>query len=863
MRRTTRPFGPIFTPIATIVRVFTGKSWHHWRLRAEKTLLPFVAIVLAGCSLVPSRPIPAPDTPAPGAPTGAPGNGGAPASPVVPASPTPVPIVRVSNGDKSLFDGDLDTAMQQYRDAAKQTSDPDIRVAALWGLARSQYEYGVYNDAITTLDQIVSEYPKSPFSAPASFLKGESYAAMQQYTQAASAYQSYLTGRPGVLDSYVQELRGDDLTQAGQYADALTAYTAAQSAQHLDDAHALDIKVAQAHANVGEYDTAISMYDAIASSTTNDYIHAEMDFLAGQAYISQGKNDLGYQRFQHAVSSYPLSNYAYQSLVQLVNANIPVSDLDRGLTDYFAGQYGGALSALGRYIAANPVEDGTAHYYVAYSYEDLQQYSKAVDAFSYFIQNYPSSPKWVDAWEEKSFLQWYRLNLYPQAAQTLLDYVAAAPTSPNAVDALMTAARIYERDGRYDDASKTWQRVSTEYSGDAQAPTAVFFAGIMQYRQSDYNAALPLFERSLVLSTQPEDQARAYLWIGKTHQKLGNTTDSQNAWQQGQIADPGGYYSVRCNDLLLGVPPFDPPATTNLKPDLVAERKAADSWVRLTFKLPTNTDLSGLGSLVSDPRLIRGRELWSLGLYDEARLEFEDLRCDLATQSGLDCSSLTKVTDAAAISEQGTAQLAMKTYALANYLIEIGLYRSGIYAARQVLSLAGLTTQAQTMLAPPYFNHLRYGLYYSDLILPAAQQYGFDPLFLFSVVRQESLFEGFVNSTAGARGLMQIVPSTGAGIVRALGWPINYEPDQLYRPNVSIAFGTYYLASGRSSVGGDLYSALAAYNAGLGNAIDWKGLGQNDPDLLLESVRIGETRDYIRSIYEIYIIYRHLYGPSS
>ena len=197
-------------------------------------------------------------------------------------------------------------------------------------------------------------------------------------------------------------------------------------------------------------------------------------------------------------------------------------------------------------------------------------------------------------------------------------------------------------------------------------------------------------------------------------------------------------------------PPFAPPSTTNLKFDLTAERLAADSWMRLTFKLPAETDLSGLGALETDSRLIRGRELWNLGLYDEARLEFEDLRTAISSDP-------------------------VQTYQLGNYMLELGLYRSAITAARQVLTLAGLVDQASSLLAPPYFTHLRYGLYFSDLILPAAQENNLDPLFLFSVVRQESLFEGFVNSTAGARGLMQIVPDTGAGIARALGWPINYD----------------------------------------------------------------------------------------
>jgi len=402
----------------------------------------------------------------------------------------------------------------------------------------------------------------------------------------------------------------------------------------------------------------------------------------------------------------------------------------------------------------------------------------------------------------------------------------------------MTAARIYERDGRFDDASNTWTRVGDEYPQYDQASTALVFAGLMQFRQSDFASALPLFQKSLVLAAGPKDEARAYLWIGKTQQKLDNTTETQNAWQLAQSADPGGYYSDRASDLLMGQAPFTAPLATNLEFDLAADRPAADSWMRLTFKLAPDTDLSGLGELEADSRLIRGRELWNLGLYDEARLEFEDLRTSISSDPVL-------------------------TYRLANYLLDLGLYRSAITAARQVLTLAGMVDQPSSLLAPAYFTHLRYGLYFSNLIIPAADQNGLDPLLLFSVVRQESLFEGFVSSTAGARGLMQIIPATGADIARALGWPINYTEDMLYWPKVSIDFGAYYLANNRETLGGDVFAALAAYNGGPANAADSKNLAADDPDAFLESVRASETRNYIRSIYEIYAVYRHLYGPGS
>lgn len=783
------------------------------------------------------------------------------ASPVPTPTETPIPIVRVGSGDKALFNGDMDTAMLQYRAAASDTNDPTIKAAALWGLARAQYADARYQDALATLQQLISSFPDSSYLGPAYFIQGEAFFAMQHYDEAAAAYQSYLSTRPGVLDSYVGQLRGDALSAAGNYSEALTAYTSAQEASHLDDAQALQIKIAQMHAKTDDYTTALSMYDTIATNTTNDYIRAQMDYLAAQAYTALNQTDKAYERYRHAVENYPLSHYSYLGLIELINANVKVSDLDRGLTDYFAGQYDVALTALERYIAANPANDGTAHYYRALSLEQLQKYQDAVDEFTYFIQNYPSHSKWPDAWDEKASIQWFNLNLYPDAAQTLLDYVKAAPTSSQAPDALMSAARILERDGRFDDAAKVWQRVADEYPTYNQAPTAVFFAGLMQYRQADYNAALPLFERSLLQAAALEDQARAYLWIGKTQEKLGDTTATQNALQQAQNADPGGYYSERARDLLMGRAPFAPPSNINLNLDMGTERKAADSWIRLTFNLPADTDLTGLGPLASDPRLIRGRELWNLGLYGDARLEFENLRTSVSANS-VDLCIFPQSVDKD-MSEDVKTKAATDSYRLGNYLLDLGFYRSAICAIRQTLALAGLYDQTSSMLAPPYFSHVRYGLYYSDLILPAAQKDGFDPLFLFSVVRQESLFEGFVSSTAGARGLMQIVPSTGAGIAQAIGWPIDYDADKLYRPNVSITLGSYYLASNRSSLNGDLYAALAAYNGGLGNALDWKQLSQNDPDLFLESVRFAETRQYIRNIYEIYIIYRRLYGPGS
>jgi soluble lytic murein transglycosylase len=766
---------------------------------------------------------------------------GPPPPPTLLPSPTPLPtmepVVRIDTGDQALFFGDFDLAREQYLIAFRDTTDDAIKAAALWGMGRTELADKQYQKALEALTDLTNRYPDSTYAARAHFLMGRAYDGLGQYPQAAEAYNRYMARVPGVLDGYVQEFRGDALHEAQDYTGAQNAYNAAFSASRLDDGLALQIKAAESRAAFGDYAGALGLYDQIFSSSSNDYVKAQMDYYAGNAHLELGQVEEAHTRYLHAVQNYPLSYYAYLSLVALVEAGVQVDDFDRGLVDYHADQYDVALVAFDRYIQANPINDGAPHYYRALTLRDLQRTQEAIDEFSLFLATTPDHPRAVEAWEEKGFLQWAVQGDYDAAIQTFLDFVAAYPASPSAADFLMNAARVSERAGRLEDAARTWERIADEYSTSEHVPTALFLAGITRFRLGDHAGALTTFQRGLLLSNAPEDKARAYLWIGKAQQQLGDGASAQASWQQGQAADPAGYYSLRARDILLGRAAFESPPSTNLNPDLAQEREDAAAWLRVTFGLSPETDLTGPGELAQDPRFVRGTELWELGMYGEAKDEFESLRESIAAD-------------------------AVASFRLANHLLDIGLYFSAIFTARQVLNLAGLESHSASLTAPAYFNHLRYGLYYHDLVITEAERYGLDPLFMFSVIRQESLFEGFISSTASAHGLMQIIPATGEEIATALGWPPVYESDDLFRPVVSVRFGSYYLSDKRDAFGGDLYAGLAAYNAGAGNALAWRELAGNDPDLFLEVIRFQETRNYIRGIYEIFSTYRSLYSPT-
>ena len=763
--------------------------------------------------------------------------------PIFTPTQTPTPEVRIESGEQDLFNGDYDQALYEYHIALDSSTDPEVRAAALWGMGRGEYASRNYGRALNDLWNLVFQYPGSPNSARAYFLMGEIYTALERYGEAAQAYTVFLALHPGVIDAYVQEKRGDAFVNAGNDAEAIAAYQAAMTAPHIQDDTALQIRIAQAYARLGDTTTALGIYDTLFAASTNDYVKAQIDLLSGQIYLSLGQTEQAYQRFLHSVDNYPLSYDSYSALVALVDAEVPVNDMNRGLVDYFAGKYGYALDAFQRYIDANPQNDGTAVYYKALIYDAIGQYENEVLVWEEFIRDYPENPHWAAAWKGDgslpglAFTQWYNLGEYSAATQTLLNFVQQAPTDVNAPIYLFEAGRIQERDGKLDEAAQTWDRVADEYSGSELVPQALFWAGIARYRLGKYNDALVTFQRDSILSTIPEDQTRAHFWIGKTQQILGNTTSAQATFQQTASLDPTDYYSLRSQDILFNRPPFSPKSGVELKANLNSERAVAEAWLRVTFNLPNDTDLSTPGALLADPRLIRGTEFLTLGLNDQAREEFDNLRTTVE-QNPADC------------------------YRLANYLLDQGLYYPAIFAMRQVLTLAGMTTQNQTLAAPAYINHVRYGLYYQDLITPAAHQAGFDPLFLFSIMRQESLFNKYAGSSQGALGLMQIWPSTGQFIVDNQGWPPNYKTEDLYRPIISIYLAASFLQTQRIRFNGDLFVTLASYNGGQNAAPIWRDLSGPDPDLFLEVIRSEETGNYIRSIYEIYAMYESLYSVS-
>ena len=151
---------------------------------------------------------------------------------------------------------------------------------------------------------------------------------------------------------------------------------------------------------------------------------------------------------------------------------------------------------------------------------------------------------------------------------------------------------------------------------------------------------------------------------------------------------------------------------------------------------------------------------------------------------------------------------------------------------------------------------LRFITPFSAQLAPAAQERGLDPAWVYGLIRQESRFVMNARSSAGAQGLMQIIPPTARWIARKLGEP-DFRIEHLGDMSTNLRYGTFYLRSVYESLDGSPLLASAAYNAGPNRPRRWRSTlpGAVEGAVFAEIIPFSETRDYVKKVLSNAAIY--------
>jgi len=165
-----------------------------------------------------------------------------------------------------------------------------------------------------------------------------------------------------------------------------------------------------------------------------------------------------------------------------------------------------------------------------------------------------------------------------------------------------------------------------------------------------------------------------------------------------------------------------------------------------------------------------------------------------------------------------------------------------------------------SLLKIPTLEKIIYPYPNQAIIEKYATQYGVDPLFVVSVIREESKFLPQSESHKGAKGLMQLMPSTAQAIAESLG-DKSYSEQDLLNPEKNIQYGTWYLASLQKVFSNNTTLVTAAYNGGRGHVQEWIKNGQIDPNnIRVQDIPFKETRDYVGRVLKSYQKYNKLYS---
>ena len=717
------------------------------------------------------------------------------------------------------------------------------------------------------------------------FLRAETLARLGRNAEAVAAYEAFLQQHAEVT-AVVEERIADAWLAAGDWQQAANALRRAanHAGRNWERVRLLDRLAGILEGN-GRWDQAAAIYDEILAATEPSEEERSRDddefdailgyriwkvhragymYRAGIAYSTAGDEEAAIARWRLALEEDPESNSAYQSLIQLVNREAPVDLFVRGQVDVFAEAYFPAVSAFERFLQESPQDEraGQAWLGLGRAHMGLGQWDEAIRALEQVMNWYPACDCFGEAWLTRARLA--SAQGAPAAARRIYrTFARDHPNDPLAPEGLwLSALSAIRADRTLDIGSGSRSEATADFLVEAvadllmlvdsfpdspRAPDGLAVLGIGAFTYGHHGLAANSFER--LLADYPDARSgTATYWLGRARYALGEEDTARSLWQSLAAQEPETYYGVLAGtELALQghpgqdlIPRMDAMTAAALPGD-DGSRVFAEKWLE-TWHDASGTSDAGSSSgypalpiaIAADPALVGGTLLLELDLRAEGLKLLEQVYW-------------RNRDDPAAL------------FPLMGHLEELGANRLSISAAYRLIQLSEARHTADV---PLFIQRVAYPRHYSRLVEKEATDFDIDPLLFYSLILQESLFEPPARSFAGAHGLTQIIPTTGAEIAQRLGYP-NYSTGLLNRPFVNVRFGAYYLRWVQDFARENPVAALAGYNAGPGNARTWFDRSAPDEALFIERIPYSETRLYLQRILTHYAHYLRIYGGYS
>ncbi len=426
------------------------------------------------------------------------------------------------------------------------------------------------------------------------------------------------------------------------------------------------------------------------------------------------------------------------------------------------------------------------------------------------LRKYPEAVKVFDSLAPSSQALYWRARSYARSGEVtraINEFEELGETASSAIRAsqsLFLAGVLLEGRGETERALAHYRNASNNRRAPEQARVGLWRAGWLLFQEEQYHEALGLFQQLVKLETHPIDGLRPRYWAARCSEELGDEETAQAAFVLLATEYPFTYYGWRSAGRAK-LPPI----------------RSADE----NEKIP-----SGRSAL-------KGAEIERLSLLLDADLK--------------------------SWAQDELENIFRRARSLEDRLVLAKLFtHAGDFHHAQRLIVDAYTVELAKGERQDYEElwQLAWPTAYVDLVEDEfPKDAAIDHELVWSIMREESSFRPEVVSSAGAYGLLQIMPETGERLAQAVGLE-EFNADDLFSPRVNIKLGATYLDQLAKRFPDRPSAAIGGYNAGPNAIADWlKKEGSLEDDVWVEKIPYSQTQAYVKRVLRSLHVYRTLY----
>jgi soluble lytic murein transglycosylase len=714
--------------------------------------------------------------------------------------------------------------------------------------AKDAYKAGNGEAALVLAYRVMERYPDTPWYKRSRFLSEQVFIRMDRALDADAAMLRVIAEYPELAD-YAVFILADYHFEKGRFTRAATLYG------HLLDRYPKSSLVASAAYRRAQsllescaYGPAAEAFESFLQENPRSESAPAAGLGLGRALVAEARLEEAMHAYRDVWIRYPgngTDQDVERALAELRGGGIEIADpapaelYERGRNLSRTNQHGKAREAFARLLEKEPESPyrPEALFRTGVAVYHLGKRGEAAVILEKMIKDYPADARTPEAlhWLGKAYSKLGDWDRGIGSFQRILD---RHPDSEWADDALFLSGNICREAGDLKKALTYYARLVEEYPDSKFADSSIWWRAWSLYVAGDHQKAeqtlhelINRYPRSFLVN-----QAR--YWQGRAAEQRGDRSRAASYYERVRKKGPYTYYGYRATERIAALGETDTAQANDLPTDYVVlcgEQACPDPvspsvetdegppvWTEETMRL-----------LAAQPSYQKTLELMHLDLKKEAAAELWFLHEKMPRKRGT-------------------------LIGLSKAFFDLGDYHRSMLL---VLRNYERYLEGPVDGAPEDLWRLAYPQGYWESILQYARKYGQDPYFVAAIIREESQFHVEAVSPVGARGLMQVMPSTGEWVANSIKLP-GFVTGKLFDSDTVINIGTWYIGHLMKRFKGDPLLTAAAYNAGPDAVSGWitrNGYGK-DRDAFVESIPYMETRGYVKKVLRNYGEYRRIYG---